>query len=186
MLALQRKVPYGFPSGLCLTYVTLKKTYFYIPLSAFKRETQEISSKKGWRLSFIHHLKLTSEKVSEDWRPFVHHPDADVPMRLIKIHLVSHTLHRGSPAVLAAASQSTGQGSNCNRDLRGEKGGWLVELHQSGCFIHDRPSSAFTDFLHFLLMSTSFEPVAGKKQVWSRPASPTPTLPSVFLCLAHF
>lgn len=126
MLVLQRKVPYGFPSGLCLTYVTLKKTYFCFPLSAFKREMQEISSKKRRCLSFIHPIKLTSEKVSEDSRPFVHHPDADVPMWLIMIHLVSHTLHRGSPAVLAAAPQSTGQGSNCNSDSRGRTGERLV------------------------------------------------------------
>lgn len=164
--ATTKKVPYGFPSGRGLTYVRLKKTYFYFPLSALKREMQEIGSKKGWRLSFIHPIKLT--RVSEDWRPFVHHPDADVPMRLIMIHLVSHTLHRGSPAVLAAAPQSTGQGSNCNRDSRGVWGGckdWGVELHQSGCFIHTLPSSPFTDLLHFLQMSISFEAFVRKKTI---------------------
>lgn len=67
MLALQRKVPYGSPSGPSVTYVTFKKkTYFYFSLSTFKQETQEISSKKGEILSFISPIKLTSGKVSED------------------------------------------------------------------------------------------------------------------------
>lgn len=41
-LPLQRKVPYGFPSGLGLTYVTLKKTYFYFPLSERRKKSAAI------------------------------------------------------------------------------------------------------------------------------------------------
>lgn len=181
MLALQRKVPYGFPSGSSLTYVTLKKTYFYFTLSAFKQETQEISSQKGW--NFVFHLPHKTHKREGFWRLRTFRP----PSRRRCPHAAdydsscqSHTCHRGSPAVLAAAPQSTGQGSNCSRDA----GGGGSKLHQSGCFIHGRPSSTFADFSDSLLLSISFEPFAGKKQLWSRPSAPRRHFPGCF-CVSH-
>lgn len=58
------------------------------------------------------------------------------------------------------------------------------KLHQSRCFIHGRPSSTFPDFSDSLLLSISFKPLAGKKQLWSRPSAPRRHFPGWF-CVSH-